>query len=404
MTERDSTSYTYSADGLFNHLYFYRDDIKNYKLMNYEGKLSGKIMFNQNNNSKIGIYIKRSYLDYVRTLAKFWSTYNNTDHNPDTINTITMPSDLESNSVQVFNANAYKMGAFITHVWQVSPKLALNLGIRGDYFEMNRELDISPRTNLSYAILPDLKVSAAWGIFYQSPMMKQLKYSYSTPENTKSQKATHYLLGIEKKMRQFTFKMEAYYKRYDQLLPLERTSLGEIIYDVKENRANGYSTGVDLECVITRKSFDFWLNYSLGSAKERLNGTSHYYSRYSDQRHTISSMVLFRMIRRNELSFKMTYGSGYAFQSLFYDATAKQWSDNGEITSSHLPYYLSIDLRYQKEFRLYSRPLRFYMDLMNVLNRKNIIGHRYGVNYDGPFEENTSYLGILPTFGLIFDF
>jgi len=404
MTTRDSTNFSYSVKELFNHSNLYRDDIKNYKLMNYEGKLTGKIMFSQNNNSKIGIYIKRSDLDYSRTLIRFWDSNNNTDHYPDTTHVITKPADIESNSFQSFNAHAYKMGGYLTHVWQVSPKLTLNLGLRGDYFDLNKELDISPRTNLSYEILPHLKISAAWGIFYQSPLMKQIKYSYATSENTKSQKATHYLMSIEKKLNHSTFKIEAYYKQYDNLLPLQRTSMGEIFYDVKDNIANGYTTGIDVEYLVTKEYFDFWLNYSLGSAKERLNGTHHYYSRYTDQRHSISSMLMFKMKNRKEISCKITYGSGYAYQRLYYDPEAQQWTTNGVNESAHLPYYLSIDLRYQKEFRLYSRPLRFYLDLMNILNRKNVIGHQYGVNNNGPFEEDTKFLGILPTFGLIYDF
>ena len=404
MTNRDSANFYYSVNELFNYTNYYRDDIKSYKMMNYEGKLSGKIMFSQNNNSKIGIYFKRSDLDYTRTLINFWDSRNNTDRYPDTTHIFTKPTDIESNSIQSFKANSYKLGAYLTHIWQVSPKLTLNLGLRSDYFELNKELDISPRANLLYEILPQLKLSAAWGVFYQSPLMKQLKFSVATTDNTKSQKATHYLLGIEKKLNHTTFKIEAYYKQYDNLLPIKRTSQGEIIYEVKENIANGYSTGIDVEYVITKKHIDFWLNYSLATAKERLNGTHHYYSRYTDQRHAISSMVLCKLNHLNEISLKMIYGSGYAYQRMFYDATTREWTSNGEINSAHLPYYLSIDLRYQKEFRMHSRPLRFYIDLMNVLNRKNVIGHRYGINNNGPYEENSSFLGLLPTFGLIYDF
>ena len=401
---RDTTNYEYSKADLFNQMYYYRDDIKSYNLMNYEGKLSGKIMFNQHNNSKIGLYFRRSDLDYTRTLIKYWDSKNNLDKYPDTTHLVTRPTDIGSNSVQYFKANAYKVGGYLTHAWQATPKLTLNLGMRADYFELNKELDISPRTNLSYAIQPDLKVSASWGIFYQSPIMKQLKYSYVTTDNTKSQKATHYLLGFEKKSNNTTFKIETYYKKYDQLLPLERTSLGEILYEVKDNIANGYSMGIDVEYIVTKEHFDFWLNYSLGSAKERLNGTSHYYSRYTDQRHSLSSMLLFKLKKQNEISFKMTYGSGYAYQSMIYNTTLKQWKPYDEIASAHLPYYLSIDLRYQKEFKLFSNASRFYLDLMNVLNRKNIVGHQYSVNNSGPYEEDTNYLGFLPTFGLMFDF
>lgn len=404
ISQRDSGNYI-DFEKRFVEWNYYMDDIKDYKLINYEGKISGKIMINGNNNSKIGIYIKGSNIDYIRNLTNVWQSYNNMDRFPDTVDIEKKPTDSEYNSIQLFNAKSYKMGAYLTHAWQISPKLTINLGVRGDYFELNKELNVSPRTSLAYELLPNIKVSAAWGVFYQSPTMKQLKYSYASTENTKSQKATHYMLGIERKSNNITVKIEAYYKEYDSMLPIERTSLGEIIYPVKDNIANGYANGINAELIITKKYFDFWLNYNLGNAKERLNGTTQYYSRFTDQRHSVSSLFLFKMKHRNQFSTKVAYGSGYAYRKLFYDELNNSWTTNGETTSEYLPYYLSIDLRYQKEYRLkHSNNLKFYLDLNNMLNRKNKVGHLYGTDLDGPFEEYTNYIGILPTLGVILDF
>jgi hypothetical protein len=403
-TDNDTIVFGYSTSELFNRIYHFRSEVLDYNITSYECKLSGKIRFSQSNNSKTGLYIRRSEFDYNSALITSYHNYNNTRTYPDTVNLIEFPSDVENNSNQLFKANAYKFGGFVTHLLQVNSKFAINIGVRTDYFNINKELDLSPRVSLSYNISSDLKAIAAWGVFYKSPLMKQLKYSYPTSDNTKSQRATHYLAGIEKKRNNTTFKVETYYKKYDDLIPLRRTSTSEIIYDIKDNLAEGYATGIDFEYVIANPKVDVWFNYSLASAKERLKGTGNYYSRYTDQRHTISSLFLFKMRHNLEFSTKVSYGSGYAYQKKFYNSTTRQWVAYDEIVTGKLPYFLSVDLRFTKEFHVFSLPVQLYVDVINCLNRKNSIGHIYRTVDNHPYEENSELYGIVPTFGMMFNF
>ncbi|MCX6255119.1 MAG: TonB-dependent receptor [Bacteroidia bacterium] len=403
-TENDTIVFVYSTPELFNRIYHFRSEVRNYNIDNYEFKLSGKIRLNQSNNSKTGVYIRRSEFDYNSALITSYHNYNNTGTYPDTVNLVEFPSDVENNSNQVFKANAYKFGGFVTHLLQLNSSFAINMGVRADYFRINRELDFSPRVSLSYNIRPDLKAIAAWGVYYKSPLMKQLKYSYPTSDNTKSQKATHYLAGIEKKRNNITIKVETYYKKYDDLIPLRRTAMSEIIYDIKDNLAEGYATGIDFEYVVTNPKVDVWFNYSLASAKERLKGTKNYYSRYTDQRHTVSSLVLFKMRHNMEFGTKVSYGSGYTFQKKFFNSTTNRWIAYDEIETSSLPYFLSVDLRFTKKFHVFSLPVQLYVDVINCLNRKNSIGHIYKTIDNQPYEENSEFYGVVPTFGIMVDF
>ncbi|RPH31900.1 MAG: hypothetical protein EHM93_11560 [Bacteroidales bacterium] len=403
-TRYDTTVYNYSIPSLFNRMYSSYSDVRNYIITNFEYKLSAKIMFNQSNILKIGMYVRHSEFDYKRVLTSTWNYYNNTQQYPDTTELFLQPDDAEYNSTQLFKANAIKFGGFATHMFQITSKFLVNIGVRTDYFDLNKELDISPRANLSYSLKPNLKITAAWGIFYKSPLMKQTMYSYSTSENTKSQKATHYLVGIEKSSDNKSLKVEAYYKRYDDLIPMERALTSEIIYKVKTNTAEGNAKGIDFIYSVSNKKLEFSFNYSLSSAKERLKGTSDYYSRYTDQRHTVSSLLLFKMLRKKEFGIKITYGSGYAYQAKYYDRTIGQWVNGDKIRTANLPYYLSVDLRFNKEFNVYSHPLQLYIDVMNLFGRKNVIGHSYHINGYGPYEIDESMFGIIPTFGIMYSF
>jgi len=403
-TNNDTTILIYSRPELFNNIYYFRSDVRNYDITNYEIKLSGKIRFNQNNNSKTAIYVRRSEFDYNRSILTSNEYFNNTQKYPDTVDTIQFPSGVDNNNIQLFKADAYKFGGFVTHLLQVSPGFVINMGVRADYFNINKELDISPRVGLTYNIRSGLKAIAGWGVFYKSPLMKQLKYNYPVSENTRSQKATHYVAGIERKRSSSTFKTEVYYKKYDDLIPLRRSSMGEIIYDIKENIAEGYATGIDFEYIVTSTTVDVWFNYSLATSRERIKGTTEYYSRYTDQRHTISSMLLFRTRHNMEFGTKISYGSGYTYQRKFYNSSTSQWGNGNATVTAGLPYFLSVDLRFKKGFNVFSYPVQFYADIINCLNRKNSIGHVYRTVNNLPVEENVEFYGIVPTFGLMFDF
>jgi len=349
--------------------------------------------------------MRYSDFDYNRQITGIVDYYNNTDKYPDTIKTTYIPENFQDNSSQVFKAKATQYGSFATHTWQATNNILINLGIRSDYFELNKQLTFSPRTSIAYAILPGLKATASWGIYNQTPIMKQIKFSYVTANNTKSQEATHYILGIEKKNQDITMKVEMYYKKYNDLIPVHRSTLGELMYEVKDNTAEGYAKGIDCEFIVTKKYFDVWFNYSLCEAKERLNGTSDYYSRYTDQRHCVSSLVSFKFPKRIGFDIKETYGSGYAYQLKTFDNSTNQWVTGDEIKTSHLPYYNSFDIRFKKEFTLFSRSLLFYADIMNLFNKHNVIGHYYGTDINGkPSDGDNKFMGMLPTFGLTYIF
>jgi outer membrane receptor for ferrienterochelin and colicin len=401
----DSLDYLFNIPGLFNKFEYSRDDIRKYKIKIGEGKVNLKILINPSNKLKVGGYIRNSSFDFNRQLSTSWHYYENTTHFPNILDSVVIPSDPGLNTVQLFKTNAVKWGAYATHTIQMNGKLVVDIGIRMDYFQLNKTTDISPRLSALYTLTPELKVNMAWGLFYKSPVMKQIKYSYSTSANTKSQQAIHYLIGLERKYDTKTVKIEAYYKKYNDLIPLRRTANGEIIYDNKENCNEGYAKGIDLEYIVSKKHYDFWLNYSLGEAKERQKGTSDYYSRYTDQTHTLSTFLSLKLSKRRELDIKLTYGSGYAYQLKFLDQLNKRWITGEKITTGHLPYYASLDLRYTKYFRLKYGTLQLFADIMNVLDRKNILGHQYSFDSMGsPWEEDYKFLGILPTIGIMYDF
>lgn len=61
-----------------------------------------------------------------------------------------------------------------------------------------------------------------WGHYYQSPTYDELRLDYASSHNTRSQQATHYVLGIEWPLSpHITTKVESYHKQYTDLISFE---------------------------------------------------------------------------------------------------------------------------------------------------------------------------------------
>lgn len=184
--------------------------------------IEGKVNLDYQINSFYEIKTGLSYIDifYNQDLKNFdlrTNIYNTTAY-PDTIKTTTKANSNDEEFQQI-NTNSYKLNTHIENVVQLSDKFIMNIGGRIDYFDINRELNFSPRFSLSYKLNNGATLRAAWGYYYQSPLYGQLKYSFSADSNTKAQRATHYILGYEQIFplgginNNITLKIESFYKK-----------------------------------------------------------------------------------------------------------------------------------------------------------------------------------------------
>jgi hypothetical protein len=115
-------------------------------------------------------------------------------------------------------------------------------------------------------------------------------------------------------------------------------------------------------------------------------------------------MLVFKILPAFEFGTKVSYGSGYTYPKRYYNKKANRWITCDEIISEKLPYFLSLDLRLKKDFKVFNLPFQLYVDIINCLNRKNSIGHIYRVNNNIAYQEEMEFYGIVPTFGMMFDF
>lgn len=356
-----------------------------------------------------GAGIRRISYDYAPNMYGAIVYKTNTTRFPDTSVSVS-PDNLGALDTTVIETPTYALGSYLQGTFDISENLKMNLGVRFDYFDMDKQGEYSPRASLSYLTPLGINLKAAWGVYYQLPNYDQLRTAEASAENTHFQKATHYVIGLEKEfLNRGLIGIEFYQKYYSDLIPVLRESYGGLDYGTKQNSAIGFAKGVDLQWSMSLKSFDFSLSYSYSVAKEKTIGTDEsYYPRATDQRHTVSIMVACDLGNEWSLNMKGFYGSGYAYTPCISEynsgVQAYLWS-RGDENSSHYPAYERIDLRISKTFFLLHSPLQVYLEVTNVLNRRNVWSYNYTYDAQGNPKISPMLLpGSVPTIGISYSF
>ncbi|MGQ7944798.1 TonB-dependent receptor [Flavobacterium sp. WC2509] len=141
-----------------------------------------------------------------------------------------------------------------------SKNLALKVGLRLSNNSLLNETNLAPRASVAYKVSKTSQFSFAYGDFTQTPVVDYIKYSKY--HQFESEKAQHYILNYQFTKPGQTFRAEAYYKDYSNLVQYDTR---DIQYNsFFSNNGSGYAKGLDLFWRDSNlyKNLDYWISYS----------------------------------------------------------------------------------------------------------------------------------------------
>jgi hypothetical protein len=262
------TSYTYS--GLSLRYYDINDPTGNAKtnFSLYNNNFFGNASFKQKIGSKWILFSAASYSnndDNIHVDTNGIRSYNDMlqgrvmlTHPMGTLSSFRVGGEvLRPNFISSFNQykstfdDLYSAAFAETDVY-LSKNLVSRLGGRFDYSTALASGKVSPRVSLAYKTGDKSQFSFAYGDFYQNP---DRNYVTSTT-SLDFEKATHYILNFQYVDNKRTFRAEAYYKQYNDLVKFTLPDT--------TNNGNGYARGFDLfwRDKKTFKNTDYWISYS----------------------------------------------------------------------------------------------------------------------------------------------
>ncbi len=283
----------------------------------------------------------------IRFGSEYWYGYNKSVFN-------NQSGELKDH----FNAVFAETDIYVTN------GLAAKIGGRAEYSSIIDELNIAPRLSLAYKTGKDAQVSLAYGIFYQKPENLQLIQA----ANLGYTKAAHYIANYQKVNKHYTFRVEGFYKKYDELV---KTS------PVYDNSGSGYAKGIELfwRDKKTIKSLDYWVSYSyLDTKRDHLNYPGKLQPNFAAD-HTVS-LVMKRWVNEITTGFNFTYSyaTGRPYYNLRYNNNTNKYAiaDQGKTINYH---NLGFSANYVTN--LFGGYGVVVASVTNVLGSKQVFGYNY---------------------------
>ena len=252
--------------------------------------------------------------------------------------------------------------------------IAAKIGGRYEYSSVIQKANIAPRLSFAYKIGKGAQLSAAYGIFYQKPENIQLIYNNDLGHT----KAIHYILTYQKNTNDRIFRVETFYKKYDDLVKNYN------INSSFNNNGSGYAKGIEFFWRDKKsiKNFDYWISYSfLNTKRDYLNYPSLMNPNFATP-HT-ASFVMKRFFIDIKTGFNFTYSfaTGRPYYRIVFDEPANKFNitDQGTTKQYHnlgfsMNYVPSIGKPNAKTFWV------LVLSITNVLGYNPVFNYNYSYN------------------------
>jgi hypothetical protein len=109
-------------------------------------------------------------------------------------------------------------GAYIMDNWEILPSIILEAGIRGEYYSRVKSQAYDPQCGIKFELSKEWDVYFRSGLYQLFPMeFMKTDPTYGNADLT-SEKVIHYIGGIDFSDKNFSFRLEGFYKNYYDLI------------------------------------------------------------------------------------------------------------------------------------------------------------------------------------------
>lgn len=290
----------------------------------------------------------------------------------------------------------------------ITNDLAAKIGSRLEHSTQLEKANIVPRASIAYKLGNQSQVSMAYGIFYQKPEKEYFLRGFAFNDLLYT-RATHYIANYQKVSRDYTLRLEAFYKKYDELVKTFIKQGGNGFPDSIANGGYGNAKGIELfwRDRKTLKGVDYWISYSyLDTKRDFLNYPYAIQPNFAAN-HT-ANLVIKKFVTKWKTQFNgsYTFASGRPYYNIRYDNNTAKFRifDEGKTIAYHslslsVNYLPSIGRKGAKSFTVW------VFSVNNVLGSDQVFGYNYSYNGNRkepilPTARRMLFLGCFMSFGV----
>ena len=252
-------------------------------------------------------------------------------------------------------------------------RIAIKPGIRAEYSQLLAKGNISPRFAAAIKTSKNSQISLASGMFYQTAPTMYLLQGYRPG----FQHAVHYMANYQVIANDRVFRIEGYYKSYNQLVRENGVAYTpnqfRFNYGQVDNSGSGYAQGIDFFFRDKKsvKNLDYWVSYSYIDTKRLYqNYISKVTPDYISDHNLNIVMKYFWMKAQTNFSATYSYASGRHY----YNPSSERFLSDKAPAFQNLSLTVSYLTTIKKMFTV------VYLSVDNITNHKNVLGYRYSLD------------------------
>ena len=246
--------------------------------------------------------------------------------------------------------------------------LAARVGVRGERSDVIDKINLAPRLSLAYRLGTYDQLNFAYGRFYQTPDPDYLLYT----NNFEFESADHYIFNYQYLGAERTFRIEVYYKDYNNLAKgsvqsypyfnLPQVSFG--------SGGKGYAKGVDVfwRDKETFEYTDYWISYSYLDTKREFRNYPTLATPTFSAPHTFS-IVAKRWIPEITSMVGLTYT--FAAGRPYFNP------NNPEFLGDRAKNYQNLSFNASVLTNLFNNFTIIFFSIDNLLGYDNVFGYNY---------------------------
>ena len=320
------------------------------------------------------------------------------------------------------NTKPKEYASYVKLKYSASERLIIEPGLRINLYDVYSD-SIFPdiRFGMKYLLNDNRYLNLSVGNYHQFIATFQDDYNpnildqwIAVDETVSPAKSSQIVLGYEEYIRNlYKFQIEGYYKDIKNLFTFEesRATTDEAISDTSladiVTPSDGYAYGLELFAQKMSGKLSGWLAYTFSVSRKSMNSIFYdkeeeYYNGW-DRTHSFSALGNYLISKKWDMNWKLSLQSGQAYTPIigYYNQILPESPDEvyrtipGTRNSARYSPYSRLDLGIVYHTKLLGSKMDIYVQIINVLNRKNIfrksynVGSSYnGLDDDGDWDED----------------
>ena len=306
--------------------------------------------------------------------------------------------------------------------YSASEKLILEPGLRINLYDVYSD-SIFPdlRFGMKYLLNDNRYLNFSVGNYHQFIATFQDDYNpnildqwIAVDNSVSPAKSSQIVLGFEEYIKDlYKIQVEGYYKDIKNLFTFEDTrattdeAISDSVLSDIVTPSDGYAYGLELFAQKMSGRLSGWLAYTLSVSRKSMNSIFYeneeeYYNSW-DRTHSFSALGNYIFNSKWDMNWKLSLQSGQAYTPIigYYNQILPEGPDEvyrtipGTRNSARYSPYSRLDLGIVYHTKLFGSKMDIYVQVINVLNRKNIfrksynVGSTYnGLDDDGDWDED----------------